>query len=267
MNNFRVIFVATLKSFIRDRLLQLLFACALLIFLIVPAISLFSMRQVQELSVTLSLSAISFILLIVTVILGSSSVWRDLERRYLASVLGLPVSRVSYLLGKFAGIVLLITIGCIVLGLFASIAIALVSAQYPSEIAVRWSHIWIAIFFDGLKYILVASVALLLSSLSTSFYFPFIATLVVYLCGSASQGVYDYIISDYGRTMSAVNRTLVSSVYYCIPNFAAFDFKVQAVYPLQLSVQGLLYTGAYFLIYTSIMLLIAVWVFNRRELA
>jgi Cu-processing system permease protein len=184
---YRVIFEATIRGFIRDRLLQLLIVCALFIFLIVPALSLFSMRQVQELSVTLSLSAISIILLIVTVILGSSSVWRDIDRRYLASILGLPVSRTSYILGKFTGIVVLIMIGCILLGLVATAVIALVSAQYPSDIPVRWLQIWVAILSDGLKYILVAAVALLFSSLSTSFYFPFVATLVVYFCGSASQ--------------------------------------------------------------------------------
>ena len=267
MKNFRVIFEATLKSFIRDRLLHLLLVCALFIFLIVPALSLFSMRQVQELSVTLSLSAISLILLILTVILGSSSVWRDLDRRYLASILGLPVSRTSYLLGKFTGIVVFIMIGCILFGLVATTVIALVSAQNPSDIPVRWLQIWVAILSDGLKYILVAAVALLFSSLSTSFYFPFIATLVIYFCGSASQGVYEYIISDYGKTMSGVTRTVTSFVYYCIPNFAAFDFKVQAVYPLPVSIQGLLFTGVYFLMYTSIILMIAVWAFNRRELA
>lgn len=267
MKNFSVIFKATLKSFIRDRLLQLLIVCALLIFLIVPALSLFSMRQVQELSVTLSLSALSIILLILTVILGSSSVWRDLDRRYLTSILGLPISRTSYILGKFTGIVVFIAIGCIMLGIVATAVIALVSTQYPSDIPVRWLPIWVAIFTDGLKFILVAAIALLFSSLSTSFYFPFIATLVIYFCGSASQNVYEYICSDYGKTMSIVSRSIISTIYYLIPNFAAFDFKVQAVYPLSISVQGLFLTGTYFMIYTSIILMIAVWAFNRRELA
>lgn len=267
MKNFRVIFMTTLKGFIRDRLLQLLLVCALLIFLVVPALSLFSMRQVQELSVTLSLSAISIILLVLTVILGSSSVWRDLDRRYLMSVLGLPVSRTSYILGKFTGIVMFILIGCILLGLVATVVIALVSSHYPSEISVRWLHIWVAILMDGLKYVLVAAVALLFSAVSTSFYLPFIATLVVYFCGSASQSVYEYITSDYGKAMSAVTRGLISTIYYCIPNFAAFDFKIQAVYPLSVPVQGLLFTGMYFLMYTGILLMIAVWAFNRRELA
>lgn len=267
MKNYRVIFEATLKSIIRDRLLQLLIVCALFVFLIVPALSLFSMRQVQELSVTLSLSAISLILLILTVILGSSSVWRDLDRRYLASILGLPVSRTSYVLGKFTGIAMFIMLGCILLGVVASVVIAVVSAQYPSDLPVRWLQIWIAIVMDGLKYVLVAAVALLFSSLSTSFYFPFIATLTIYFCGSASQEVYEYITSDYGKTLSAVTRTVINSIYYCIPNFAAFDFKVQAVYALPVPFQGLLFTAGYFLIYTGIILAIAVWAFNRRELA
>jgi len=267
VKKFRVIFEATLKGFIRDRLLQLLVVSALFIFFVVPALSLFSMRQVQELSVTLSLSAISAILLIVTVILGSTSVWRDLDRRYLASILGLPVSRTNYLLGKFTGIVVFIIIGSILLGLCASAVIALVSAQHPSDFSVRWLQIWVAILSDGLKYILVAAVALLFSSLSTSFYFPFIATLVVYFCGSASQQVYEYITSDYGNNLSAGAKIAISSIYYCIPNFAAFDFKVQAIYPLSVSFHGLLFTVGYFLIYTSIVLMIAVWAFNRRELA
>jgi len=267
VKNFAVIFQATLKGFIRDRLLQLLMVCALFVFLVVPALSLFSMRQVQELSVTLSLSAISFILLVLTVILGSSSVWRDLDRRYLASILGLPISRTSYILGKFAGILVFIMIGCILLGIAATVVIALISAKYPSDNAVRWVEIWAAILSDGLKYILVASVALLFSSLSTSFYLPFIATLAVYFCGSASQEVYEYILSDYGKTMSSVTRSGISAIYYCIPNFSAFDFKVQAVYALPLSFKGLVFTGTYFLIYTSIILMIAVWAFNRRELA
>jgi ABC-type transport system involved in multi-copper enzyme maturation permease subunit len=267
VKNYRVIIEATLKSFIRDRLLQLLFACAFLLFLSVPALSLFSMRQVQELSITLSLSAISFILLIMTVILGSSSVWRDLDRRYLVSILGLPVSRTSYILGKFTGIAIFIMIGCMLLGLVASLAIALASAQYPSDIPIRWFHIWIAILMDGMKYVLVAAVALLFSSLSTSFYFPFVATLVIYFCGSASQQVYEYISSDYGKTLSVAAKNVISSIYYCIPNFAAFDFKVQAVYPLAVSIESLLFTGFYFLIYTCVILMITVWAFGRRELA
>ncbi len=267
MKNFRAIFEVTLKGFIRDRLLQLLLATSLVIFLIVPALSVFSMRQVQELSVTLSLSAISLFLLILTVILGSSSVWRDLDRRYLASLLGLPVSRTSYMLGKFAGIVVFIMVGCIMLGLVATADIALVSAQYPSDIPVRWLHIWVAILSDGLKYVLVAAVALLFSSLGTSFYLPFVATLVIYFCGSASQEVYEYIISNSGKDLSVLTRRAVVSIYYCLPNFSAFDFKVQAVYALPLSIKGLVFTGTYFMIYTSIVLMIAVWAFNRRELA
>jgi hypothetical protein len=149
----------------------------------------------------------------------------------------------------------------------ATAVIAQISSQYPSEIPARWPHIWTAIGMDGLKYVLVAAIALLFSSLSTSFYFPFIATLTIYFCGGASQSVYEYITSDYGRKLSTVTRGLISSIYYCIPNFAAFDFKVQAVYPLPVQMQGVLFTVGYFLLYTGIIVMITIWAFNRRELA
>lgn len=267
MNNLRAIFSATLQGFIRDRLVQILLAFALLIFLVVPALSLFSMRQVQELSVTLSLSAISAILLLLTVILGSSSVWRDLDRRYLASILGLPISRTSYILGKFGAIVVFILAGSVVLGLVASAGIALLSAQYPSETPVRWVQIWVAVLSDGVKCVLVAAVAILFSSLSTSFYLPFVATLAIYFCGSASQTVFEYVTGAYGKNLSALSRSIVTSVYYLLPNFSAFDFKIQAVYAVPIGIRDIGYTVGYFFIYTAIILMLAVWAFNRRELA
>ncbi len=73
--------VVTVRSILRDRVLHALLGVALLLFLLVPVFSLFSMRQVQELSVTLCLSALSLVLLVLSVLLGASSIWRDIERR------------------------------------------------------------------------------------------------------------------------------------------------------------------------------------------
>lgn len=59
----------TLKGIFRDRVFQgiMVTACA---FLLIPGIASLSMRQVTELSLTLSLSLISFIMLLLSVFLG-----------------------------------------------------------------------------------------------------------------------------------------------------------------------------------------------------
>lgn len=93
----------TIRGIFRDRVFHGILLTSV-IFLFIPSISTLSMRQVTELSATLSLSLISFILLLLSVFLGGTSLWRDMERRYSFSVLGLPITRSGYLFGRFAGV-------------------------------------------------------------------------------------------------------------------------------------------------------------------
>ncbi len=255
-----------LKTAMRDRMLHALFLSGIMLFLLVPSFSLFSMRQVQELSITLSLSAISFILLVFSIFLGSSSIWRDIEKRYTTSVLGLPISRSSYVLGKFISISIFIVICALLLALVSIAVINISSAQYKSSIPVLWGNIVAAIVADVLKYILLSAFAILFSSFSTSFFFPFFATIGIYLAGSASQEVAEYVASEYGKSMLPFVRWITQGIYYVLPNFAAFNLKVQAIYSLPLSVYGLAYTFMYFIVYTAIVLSLSIWMFARREL-
>ena len=265
MNSVFLVTGVTLRSILRDRVLHALLSVALLMFLLVPAFSLFSMRQVQELSITLSLSCTSFILLILSTLLGASSIWRDIERRYTASILGLPVSRAGYLLGKFFGITLFIAACTALFAVVSVVVIKIGAAQYPADISVRWENVLLAIGADGLKYVLVAAVALLFSSLSTSFFLPVFGTLAIYFAGSASQEVIAYVSGEFGRQISPVAKGFIQLVYYLLPNLSAFDLKVEAIYALPLSASGLLLTFLYFLVYTGTLLSLAVWNFSRRE--
>jgi Cu-processing system permease protein len=251
---------------LRDRLLHMILGAALLVFCLVPLFSTFSMRQVQELSITLSLSAISFTLLVLSILLGSSAVWRDVERRYTASVLSLPIRRSSYVLGKFLGAALLLVICAATMGLVSLLVIAVSSSLYPSELPIHWVTILLAVIASCMKYILLATVALLFSCISTSFFLPFFGTVSIFLAGSASQEVYEYITGETARTISPWATTAVKGLYYLLPNLSAFDLQVNAIYGLDIPVQGLVFTSLYFLVYTAILLALASWMFGRREL-
>lgn len=255
-----------LRAILRDRILLAVLGVALAMILMVPVLSNFSMRQVQELSITLSLSTVSGILLVVTLLLGSSSIWRDVEQRYTTSILTLPLSRSTFLLSKFLGIVLFLLICTIILGLGSAIVITVASATYPSEIAIHWQNIALVLVGDFLKFMLLTGLALLLSSVSTSFYLPFFGTLIMYLCGNASQEVYEYATGEFGKELGRMTIKAVTAAYYLIPNLAAFDFQVQAVYGLTISWAEVLFPLLYALVYTAILLGLAVFAFNRRQL-
>jgi ABC-type transport system involved in multi-copper enzyme maturation permease subunit len=256
-----------LRAILRDRILYAVLAVALLMLLLVPSMSTFSMRQVQELAISISLSASSFVLLIVALLLGSSSIWRDVERRYLASVLTLPVSRTHYLLAKFVSIGLFLVACAAVLGLVAALVVTIAATQYPSDTPVSWTLFVLALAADTVKYIVLASVAILLSSVSTSFFLPFFGTIAIYLTGSASQEVYEYVAGQAGQELSSLALAATKGAYYLLPNFAAFDFKVQAVYALDVSLSAILYPLVYSVIYLGLVLVLAAWIFNRRQLS
>ncbi len=255
----------TLKGILRDRVFQgiMVIACA---FLLIPGIASLSMRQVTELSLTLSLSLLSFILLLLSVFLGGTSLWKDIERRYTFSVLGLPLSRHGYLLGRFCGTALFVLLAATVLGIAACIVVAYTSSFYPPDRPIVWSTMALCILFDALKYILLVAVAFLFSTVSTSFFLPVFGTIATFLAGSVTHQVYEYIQSPASNNLSPAAKHIATGLYYLLPNFVAFDLKVNTIYSLPVPVAGQLLTVAYFVVYVGILLSLSALIFMQREM-
>lgn len=255
----------TLKSILRDRVFHGIGFAALL-FLLIPSVASLSMRQMTELSVNLSLSLLSFILLLLALFLGGTHLWKDVERRYTYSVLSLPASRTSYLVGKFLGIAAFIFVVACLLGVVSAGIIQFSSGIYPPERPILWENFMAAIFFDALKYIMVVATAFLFSSVATSFFLPIFGTICIFFVGSASQQVYDYITAPATKDVSLLTKKAATVVYYLLPNYSAFDYKVNAVYAVPINGSGLLLTLLYFLIYVLIVMTLAALLFEKREL-
>jgi ABC-type transport system involved in multi-copper enzyme maturation permease subunit len=256
----------TLKGIFRDRVFQGIMALGVL-FLFIPSAASLSMRQVTELSITLSLSLISFILLLLSVFLGATSLWKDMERRYTFSVLSLPISRTSYLLGRFFGLALFLVLTSAVLGAVSMLVIKVASGMYPPDRPVVWGYLLLAVLFATCKYILLVAVALLLSTVSTSFFLPIFGTICTFLASGVTQQVYEYVNSPASQqTVAPLVKAAASGIYYLLPNLAGFDLKVNAIYSIAPNMQGLGLTLGYFVAYTAILLGAAALLFQRREM-
>ena len=262
----RSIVLVTLKGIFRDRIFQGIMALSV-VFLLIPSVASLSMRQVTELSITLSLSLISFIMLLLAVFLGATSVWRDIERRYTFSVISLPLSRSTYIWGRFLGVALFLVLTVLFLGSMALLSIKFASTIYPSPRPLAWTVIIAAIGYDAMKYIVIVAIALMLSTVSTSFFLPVFGAISAYLAGTASQQVYDYLHTSTAQAdVPVIVQKVALVLYYMLPNLAGFDLKVNAIYALPLDSRGALLTVFYFIAYTGILLGVAVALFSRREM-
>ena len=251
---------------LRDRVLHAVLGVALLLLLLVPVFSSFSMRQVQESAIALVLSASSLTLLTVAVLLGAAAIFRDVDRRYTTAVLGLPITRGSYVLGRLLGLALFLLLAATLLFLCSALVIAWAAATYPSQLPIPWPTIALAFTAAALKAILLAALALFFSALSTSFSLPFFCTLAIWLAGSASQEAHDYIAGSMGKDLPLLARFAAQVLYYLLPNFSGLNFQLQAIYALPVAIGDVLGSFVYALLYTAMVAWLAIIVFSRREL-
>ncbi len=255
----------TLKGIFRDRIFQGIMILAVM-FLFIPTVASLSMRQVTELSVLLSLSLISFIQLMLAVFLGGTLVWRDIERRYAFSVLSLPLSRTTYLFGRFIGIALFLLLTATILGAVALLVIKASAGLYPPDRPLAWLTIVLSIFMDTLRQIFLVAVAIALSTVSTSFFLPIFGTISTLLAGNLIQQVHEYLQSAAASDTLPLVKNAGNFLYYVFPNLSAFDIKVNAIYSLPINTQGIVLTLLYCTAYSAFLLGGAALLFNRREM-
>jgi hypothetical protein len=144
--------------------------------------------------------------------------------------------------------------------------VAIVGSRYSTALDFSWLNYGYAVIFITFKYMLLAAIAVFFSSISTSFFLPVFGSLGVFLAGSASQGVLDYLTAQTSEPVAESTLLFAKFLYYLLPNFSVFDFTTQAVYGLHIVPSQLSLGLGYFFIYTAIVVCISVITLSRREL-
>lgn len=255
----------TIKTLIRDRIFIVIFSLCVLFFC-VPVFSSFSMRQTQEVGISMALTLNSFILLLLSIFSGLSTVWRDMEKRSVYTLLSYPISRSEYLIGRFLGCAFLLLLITIIDMLICIPIIKLCAGMYKSHLPILWKKIFFTYLFDLFKYTLLTSISFLVISFSTSFFTPFFITITCYMAGNSIQSIYDYVLVEASKNYPLWFKWIIKLIYYVIPNFSGFDLIPYAAYSLQLDYNSLGITFAYFLAFLFVTLSLSCMIFSKRDM-
>ena len=170
---------------------------------------------------------------------------KDLEDRTLYTILAKPVPRLDYLLGKLVGVLLLIFIGLAVMSLLLSGVLHIQTLGvleermalgknlgWPQEAldserlevlkhGVTWSlqGAIMAIFFEAA---IIAAVALLVSTFSSSTLFTVVSTTLIYFIGQFMADGRDYWLSRSEVAESALTRIASQVISVIFPDFRLF---------------------------------------------
>lgn len=268
MKKISAIVKATFLGGVRDRTLFGIFILGLLLVLTVPIFSYFSMRQTTEVAAGYSLSVISLIGLLLTVFMGGTLISKEIDRKGIHTVVTLPISRTQYMIGKFLALALLLAVSLLILHLLAASAVFLTALKYPPAQPLNWQSYLLVMVFEYVMLLVVSGVSILLNSFATSTFLPMALTIAIYCIGQSTAVVKDYLDKvPQAEQPSQVIGFLAKASYYLFPNLSAFDLKEVFVYSLPVDLQYRLMVLLYGLFYLTVVMGMATYFFERRDLS
>jgi len=242
----------TFREAIRDRILYLLLVFALVLIGFSRLLSLLTVGDEEKIIKDLGLSAISLFGVLISVFVGVSLVYKEIERRTILTLLANPVRRWQFVAGKYAG--LLLVLGLNVGLMFAALSALLwIRGESPSRLLP-------AVLLIMVELAIVTAFATLFSAYTN----PILAalgTLAVYVAGHLSWSL-DLLKQ---RLPEGVWRQLCDVLHAVLPNLDRLDLKAQVVHGIATPAGYVGAAVAYGASYSVVVLILACAVFERRN--
>ena len=246
----------TFKESVRDKVLYNLIVFALLLIAASILFGQISVGVEQIILVNLSLSAISVVGLVMAIFIGIGLVSKEIDQRTVHNVLSKPVRRWEFIIGKYCGLLLTLTVNTSIMtaGFYGALFYQKRSLG-PDDLAALE-----AVYLILLELALVTGIALLFSCLSTPV-LSAVYTFALFVIGSFLADM-----RDFGDQSSAPGvRTLSHALYYLLPNFSDFNVISHAAHGERLAPILLMATSLYALLYAAVLISGAVLIFEERE--
>lgn len=243
----------TLKEGIRDRLFFAVGIFAVFVLGSSLLIGPLSLGEQARITQDLGLAAISLLSFMIAILVGTSIVSKELDRRTIYTVISKPVERWQFVVGKFLGlaaIVSLLIAGMTVLLVLIDLGVA---RQFSPQMLV-------AIFLTWMELLLLTALSVLMSTLASPV-LGAIFSLLLYVIGHTSGDIRELAV----RFGSGTIRAVTDVVYYALPNLEYLNVRSKVTHGVNIDLGYVAFASSYALLYSLAFLVIAVLVFERKE--
>ncbi len=281
----QAIAAATWTELVRLKVFYFLVIFALLVIGNSFFLARFSFEEEFQMLKDIALGAMSIFSSLLAILATATLLPKDVEDRTIYTILAKPVSRTEYLLGKLAGVFLLLALSVVLMGVvFAGVLLLRTEAQLhaaanelaglpPAELAAALDRIRAAGYDPALlagaavilvKAWLLAALTMFISTFATSTIFTTITAFAVYFIGHLQATARDYWLA--ATDAGFFTKGLLALVSLIFPDLQAFnlvdDIVTGAAIPLALFLKTLTLGAGYIVVYTAL----AAAVFHHKEL-
>lgn len=216
----------------------------------------------------LCLSALVLLGSLAAIFLGTNLVYQEVERRTIYTVLARPVSRGSFVLGKYLGLVGIVSLASAAMGALALVAIWLGAAEGAAP---AWGKLLLALVGTMLELAVVAGVALFFSVAAHPIegaVFAAVTAAAGHMTASL-RALGRHLLGDDPATAPLLHRLgagALEVLYVLLPNLEHTNFRPQAVHDLAIDPLRLLWALLHALVWMAILVALSSLVFRKRAL-
>ena len=252
MNSTFVIAKNTFRETLRDRILYGIVGFGIAYILCVLFLAKLALGDLVMIK-SFGLAGIYLFGLVITIFLGASLIYKEIERRTLYFVLSKPVRRSNIIIGKFFGLLAAVTV-----------TIALMTVFYLCVIAYEGGGFDLRGLLAILFQIMEMSVFIALLTLISTVAAPLTSTICAMMLLFAGHLLNTVILN--AHRIGGVAYRFIQVLYYLLPNLEKFNVRGVVVHAVPLSASSALLTLGYAVAYDIFLLFLATLLFRRKEL-
>lgn len=250
------VFVVAKNTFIemlRDRVLYFVIVFSVLFMGLNFALGQLSYSEIFRLSVSLGLGGIHLCFSGLTIFLGCSVFYREIERKTIYTLLVRPISRGQYLLGKYLGLLLLLL--TMLLGFM--VCFTLIELMVSVPILLTSYYAFVGIFFE-------ACILLAIAFFFTSFAKPFLSitcSLALFLIGHWVYNL-DQLIA---RSESFAFKVVGLGIGRAFPDLEILNWRDYAVSQAQVPLLDVGYGILQACLWSALFFMLSLVIFRRKD--
>ncbi len=254
MRNIFVIAKNTLKLEVRDKIVYAIVIFGVLYIFFTLFLSALALQELPMVK-SFGLAGIYLFNAVVALFLGTTSFYKDVERKVVYFLLAKPVSRAQFVLGKFFGLCLVLLLTSAV---FALAYLGVVFYEHGGFDAIGI----LAILMQFLEMALFIAFAIFVSTFSSSL-ISIVYTSAVFFLGHVVSAL---LMDAKAVHLSGFSYRLVQVLYYVFPNLEKFNVRDLAVHAVAMPFVSFALALGYACAYIFLLLLAAIWIFERKEI-
>jgi Cu-processing system permease protein len=258
--------VNVFRESVRDKVLYNLVLFAVLMMAASYLIGQLTAGQDVKIIKDLGLAATLIFGLFIAVFIGIGLVSKEVERRSIYSLLAKPIERTHVVLGKYLGLALTLVVNVAIMTAALYVVLAYMRWGVDPAVERSWDapaldpRLLQAILLILVELLVVTAIALFFSTFST----PLLSAALTF--GLVVAGHFSADLRNLQDVVeSGFAQGIARGVYWVIPNLAQFDVKAQVVHGQTVPAGYLALTMGYALLYVAMLLVVACFVFSRRD--